>query len=161
DLARLLENGDIEYLGRRDNQVKIRGFRIELGEIEATLVGHCGVRQALVVARKDEGIDRLVAYFVKEPNRPTTPPDFRAFLRTKLPEHMVPSAYAGLDVFPLTINGKIDRDALPLPSNDAVRASAIEVAATPLEQIITDLWRRTLKVESFGLDDAFFDLGGT
>jgi amino acid adenylation domain-containing protein len=162
DLARSTGNGDIEYLGRSDSQVKIRGFRIELGEIEAALAEHAGVRQTVVAARKDgEADQRLVAYFVRRTERPTTETELRAFLRAKLPEHMVPYAYIGLDAFPLTVNGKIDREALPAPRRDAAPAPATSRESTPAEQTVIDVWRKTLDLERVDLDDNFFDLGGT
>jgi amino acid adenylation domain-containing protein len=159
DLARLLDNGDIEYLGRGDMQVKIRGFRIELGEIEATLADHPGVQQAVVLARKDgPGEQNLVAYFVKKADGSPTTNDLREFLRTRLPEHMVPYAYVQLDALPLTVNGKIDRDVLPAPAV-AVPAEP-EATSTQLEQAIIDIWCQTLGTRRVGLGDNFFDLGG-
>jgi amino acid adenylation domain-containing protein len=159
DLARLLENGDIEYLGRGDMQVKIRGFRIELGEIEATLVEHRDVQQAVVLARKDgPGEQKLVAYFVKKADRLPNSNDLREFLRTRLPEHMVPYAYVQLDTLPLTVNGKIDRAALPPPT--VVATAEPEATSTQLEQAIIDVWRQTLGTPVIGLGDNFFDIGG-
>jgi amino acid adenylation domain-containing protein len=159
DLARLLDNGDIEYLGRGDMQVKIRGFRIELGEIEATLADHPGVQQAVVSARREgPGEQKLVAYFVKKADRSPTTNDLREFLRTRLPEHMVPYAYVQLDALPLTVNGKIDRAVLPPP---AVAVSAQpEATSTQLEQEILDIWHQVLDLQRIGLGDNFFDLGG-
>jgi acyl-coenzyme A synthetase/AMP-(fatty) acid ligase len=159
DLARFLENGDIEYLGRGDMQVKIRGFRIELGEIEATLVEHPGVQQAVVSARRDgPGEQKLVAYFVKKADRLPTANDLREFLKARLPEHMVPYAYVQLDALPLTVNGKIDRTALPPPA--VVAHAEPEAASTQLEQAIVDIWRETLGARLIGLGDNFFDIGG-
>jgi len=118
------------------------------------------VRQTVVAARKDGGAEqRLVAYFVKRPERPATETELRAFLRAKLPEHMVPYAYIGLDAFPLTVNGKIDREALPAPRRDVGPATYEQF--TPVEQIVIDVWRKTLNLERVDLDDNFFDLGGT
>jgi amino acid adenylation domain-containing protein len=159
DLARFLENGDIEYLGRGDTQVKIRGFRIELGEIEATLADHPGVHQAVVVARQDgPGEQKLVAYFVKKGSCLPTANDLRGFLRTRLPEHMIPHAYVQLDALPLTVNGKLDRAVLPPPA--AAVTEGPEAASTQLEQAIVDIWCQTLGVRRIGLADNFFDLGG-
>jgi amino acid adenylation domain-containing protein len=158
DLARLLEHGDIEYLGRGDTQVKVRGYRIELGEIEATLATHPAVHQATVMAHKrDLGEQRLVAYFVKKAGCALAANDFREFLRTRLPEHMIPYTYVELDAFPLTVNGKVDRAVLPPPP---VSTSADRGAATPFETIIVDVWCDALGVAQIGLDDNFFDLGG-
>jgi amino acid adenylation domain-containing protein len=159
DLARLIENGDIEYLGRGDMQVKIRGFRIELGEIEASLADHPGVQQTVVLARKDgPGEQKLVAYFVKNGDRSPTANELREFLRTRLPDHMVPYAYVQLDALPLTVNGKIDRAVLP-PPVDAIPAEPA-ATLTQLEQEIVDIWCQTLGTRCVGLGDNFFDLGG-
>jgi amino acid adenylation domain-containing protein len=159
DLARLLENGDIEYLGRGDMQVKIRGFRIELGEIEATLADHPGVHQAVVLARQDgPGEPKLVAYFVKKSDHSPTANVLRDFLRTRLPEHMVPYAYVQLLAFPLTVNGKIDRAVLSPPTGDG--PAKPEMASTRLEQSIVEVWCQTLGKSRIGLNDNFFDLGG-
>lgn len=159
DLARALENGDIEYLGRGDMQVKIRGFRIELGEIEATLVEHPGVHQAVVAARNDgPGEAKLVGYFVKKMDGTPTANDLREFLRARLPEHMVPYAYVPLDALPLTVNGKIDRAVLPAP--EFAIPEEFEAASTQLEREIVDVWCQTLGTQRVGLGDNFFDLGG-
>jgi amino acid adenylation domain-containing protein len=159
DLARFIEGGDIEYLGRRDMQVKIRGFRIELGEIEATLVGHPTVRQAVVLARKDgPGDQKLVAYCVFEAERRPPAGELQDFLKTKLPEHMVPYAYVALETFPLTVNGKIDRAAFPAPV--AAPPADLVVAATELEQAILEVWCQVLATHQIGIGDNFFDLGG-
>jgi amino acid adenylation domain-containing protein len=159
DLARALENGDIEYLGRGDMQVKIRGFRIELGEIEATLANHPGVQQAVVLARKDgPGEQKLVAYFVKRTACSPTANDLREFLKIRLPQHMVPYAYVQLDALPLTVNGKIDRAVLPPPA--VATPVEREATSTQLEQEIVDIWCRTLDIRRIALGDNFFDLGG-
>jgi len=157
DLARFLDHGDIEYLGRADLQVKIRGFRIELGEIEAALTEHSAVHQAVVIARREEsGESRLVAYFVGHPAPKTA--ELREFLRRKLPEHMIPYAFVELDALPLTINGKIDRAALPPPP--LATATDSETARTLSERSIADIWCEVLNVARVGRNDNFFDLGG-
>jgi amino acid adenylation domain-containing protein len=159
DLARRIESGDVEYLGRADSQVKIRGFRIELGEIEATLADHPLVQQAVVSARKDgPGEPKLVAYFVKKAHGAPTAQDLRQFLKQRLPDHMVPYAYVLLDALPLTVNGKIDRSDLPPPGERIVAESG--VAATKLEQEIAEIWRQVLGTPRVGVGDNFFDLGG-
>jgi amino acid adenylation domain-containing protein len=159
DLARLLANGDIEYLGRGDMQVKIRGFRIELGEIEATLAEHPAVQQAVALARRDgPGEQKLVAYFVKKADCSLAVNELREFLRTRLPEHTVPYAYVQLDGLPLTVNGKIDRAALPPPA--VAIPAEIEATSTQLERQIADIWSKVLGTPRIGLGDNFFDLGG-
>jgi hypothetical protein len=117
DLARYLPDGNIEYLNRIDNQVKLRGFRIELGEIEAVLVQHSEVCEAVVIIREDQpGDKRLVAYLVPTKAQKVIPSNLRQFLKEKLPEYMIPSAFVELESMPLTPNGKIDRRALPIPN---------------------------------------------
>src|SRR5271170_727490 len=125
DLARLRENGDLEYLGPIDHQVKIRGFRIELTEIESMLARHPAVSECAVIARTDSGSEpRLVAYLVTGHDAQPGVEDLRAHLAGKLPEYMVPSAFVFLDAFPLTVNGKLDRDALPAPGSERPRLAS-------------------------------------
>jgi acyl carrier protein len=163
DLARYLPDGNIEYLGRIDHQVKIRGYRIELGEVEAALDQHPAVRGAVVSAREDAlGDKRLVAYFVV-PDRgqePTTS-ELRAFMKAKVPEYMVPSAFVGLEAFPLTPNGKVDRKALPAPDPSGFRAeNAYAEPRTPAEEALAGIWEEVLGLERVGIHDDFFELGG-
>jgi amino acid adenylation domain-containing protein len=180
DLARYLPDGQIEFLGRIDHQVKIRGFRIELGEIEAVLGQHPAVRACVVVAREDmPGEKQLVAYIVPigdqgsgvrgqealaEPRSPipeprTLIPDLRDFLKQRLPDHMVPSAFVLLDALPITTNGKIDRRALPAP--DLRRISGDYVAPRSVEeQLLAGIWTAVLGLERVGVDDNFFAIGG-
>jgi amino acid adenylation domain-containing protein len=161
DLGRYRIDGDIEYLGRVDHQVKIRGFRIELGEIEAALLAHPAVQRALVITRpRATGIE-LVAYIVatsgSELNLPAT---LRAFLRTRLPEYMVPAAVVPLPAFPLTPHGKIDRRALP--DQDLQRAAAGTVATRPLtgmEAAVGEVMAALLGTTRVALDENFFDVG--
>ncbi|MBW4500881.1 MAG: amino acid adenylation domain-containing protein [Scytonema hyalinum WJT4-NPBG1] len=160
DLARYLPDGNIEFLGRIDNQVKVRGFRIELGEIEAVLNQHPGVRESVVLAREDvPGDKRLVAYAV--PNRDSAPTinELRDFLKEKLPEYMVPSAFVLLKELPVGPNGKVDRRSLRAP--EQVRPEGLFVAPrTPTEEILVKIWAEVLKLERLGIHDNFFDLGG-
>ncbi|MFU8872798.1 amino acid adenylation domain-containing protein [Micromonospora sp. SL4-19] len=158
DLARHRPDGSIEFLGRNDFQVKVRGYRIELGEIESLLQAHPAVRQAAVVVRDDDGEPQLVAYLVVAGDDPG---DWRAHLRTHLPEYMVPSAFVVLPEFPLTPNGKLDRRALPAPGPVTVGDGA-EAAPprTELEATIAARWAEVLRVDAIGIDDNFFDLGG-
>ncbi|MCG6135477.1 MAG: non-ribosomal peptide synthase/polyketide synthase [Nostoc sp. LLA-1] len=162
DLARYLPDGNIEYLGRIDNQIKIRGFRIELGEIEAILSQHPGVRENVVVAREDiAGEKRLVAYFVPQLEQTPTSNDLRIFLKEKLPQYMVPSAFVRLEFLPLTPNGKIDRKALPVPDADNTQLAVSFVAPrTPVEKVLADIWADVLHLKQVGVLDNFFELGG-
>jgi amino acid adenylation domain-containing protein len=186
DLARYLPDGRIEYLGRIDYQVKVRGYRIELGEIEAVLRRHPGVSGAVALARQDvPGDTRLVAYVVenkeqrnkeqrnkertdKRANEPgnneeqsLNAQELRGFLREHLPDYMVPSAFVTLQAFPLTPNGKVDRNALPAPAALRPERTAQYVAPrTALEQRIAAIWQEVLHREQVGLHDNFFDLGG-
>lgn len=161
DLARYLPDKNIEFLGRNDNQVKIRGFRVELSEIESTLGRHPFLRDAVVIAQDAGGEKRILAYVVARPGRAPTTGELRSFLRRELPEYMMPSAFIVIDALPLTPNGKLDRAALPAP--DGLRPS-LEVDYAPprttLEQNITMIWQEVLKVETVGIHDNFFDLGG-
>lgn len=165
DLARYLPDGRIECLGRIDHQVKIRGFRIELGEIESILDGHPDVQGSAVVAREDTpGDARLVAYSV--PKRTTVDrsrlqDELRERAQKALPLYMVPSAFVVLDEFPLTRNGKIDRNALPKPDRAAsVRLAATDPPRGALEEAIALVWMEVLGVEQIGRMDDFFELGG-
>ncbi|MFN7945815.1 MAG: amino acid adenylation domain-containing protein [Blastocatellia bacterium] len=162
DLARWLGNGEVEYLGRLDHQVKIRGFRIELGEIEAVLGEHGGVREAVVVAREEQGGDkRLVAYLIAEEGRQPNVSELREYLGQRLPEYMVPSAFVMLEAFPLSPNGKVDRKALPAPDTARPDLEAQYVAPrTPIEKLIAQTWSDILGVEKIGIHDNFFELGG-
>jgi amino acid adenylation domain-containing protein len=162
DLARYLPDGNIEYLGRIDNQVKIRGFRIELGEIEAVLVQHPEVREAVVIVREEHPTDkRLVAYLVLNPAQETMPHTLRRFIKEKLPDYMVPSAFVRLDAIPLTPNGKIDHRALSAPDQTRSYLEETFVAPrTPIEERLVEIWAEVLHNEQIGIHDNFFELGG-
>ncbi|BAZ34001.1 amino acid adenylation domain-containing protein (plasmid) [Cylindrospermum sp. NIES-4074] len=162
DLARYRSDGNIEFLGRLDNQVKIRGFRIELGEIEEAIALHPSIQQTVVTARVDDAGDkRLVAYIVPHSEQTPTIDQLHHFLKQKLPEYMVPSAFVVLDTLPLTPNGKIDRNALPDPDSARPNLRKTFVAPrTDIEQQIADIWTSLLKLEKVGIHDNFFTLGG-
>ncbi|HEX8145061.1 MAG TPA: sulfotransferase [Pyrinomonadaceae bacterium] len=163
DLARYLPDGNVEYLGRIDFQVKVRGFRIELGEIEAALVLHPSVREAVVVAREDEAGDkRLMAYVVAHQGEESpSVGELQSFLKSKLPEYMVPALFMTLDALPLNSNGKVDRRALPEPDRSRPQLAKEYVAPrTPLEQWLTDMLKKILGLEQIGVHDNFFELGG-
>lgn len=164
DLAKYREDGVIEFLGRIDHQVKIRGYRIELGEIEALLGNHPSVAECVLLLREDSpGDQRLVAYFVADATVSPVPDSagFREYLRTNLPEYMVPNDVVRLDLMPLTPNCKLDRKQLPAPSG-AVQASTVAYAAPEddLQKTIVNIWQQTLQLDKVGVNDNFFDLGG-
>ncbi len=161
DRGRFRPDGDIECLGRVDHQVKIRGHRVEPGEIEAQLRAHEAVVEAVVVMREDTpGDQRLVAYL----RGAATPPDadtMKAWLRGRLPDVMVPSAFVWLAALPLTPNGKVDRRALPAPAVTTAPATASSaVPVTAAETLVAGIWQRALNIPSCGTRDNFFDLGG-
>ncbi|ASC71044.1 peptide synthetase [Halomicronema hongdechloris C2206] len=162
DLARYRSDGNLEFLGRIDHQVKVRGYRIELGEIEGLLRQHPDIREAVVVKREDvPGDQRLVAYVVSNIGVETTTNSFRNFLKEKLPEYMVPSVFIKLKALPLTTNGKIDRQALPVPDSTRPELEAAYVAPhSEIEQAIAKVWQEVLHLEKVGINDNFFDLGG-
>ncbi|MEM9008074.1 MAG: amino acid adenylation domain-containing protein, partial [Cyanobacteria bacterium P01_F01_bin.86] len=162
DLVRYLSDGNLEFLGRLDNQVKVRGFRIELGEIEAVLRQHPGVRDIVVLARENEpGDKRLVTYVVPHQGKFLGISDLQLFLKQKLPEFMVPSIFMLLKSLPLTANGKVDRQSLPLP--DITRPDLEEsfvAPRTPVEASLAGIWADVLRLERVGIHDNFFELGG-
>ena len=161
DLARYLPDGNIEFLGRKDNQIKIRGFRIELEEIEAVLAHHPSVREAAVVAREEaSGDKRLVAYVVPGEQAALGTDDVRGFVKEKLPDYMVPSAFVLLNALPLTPNGKVDRKALPAPDQHRPAVGAFGAPRSPVEEILGEIWADVLKLDQVGLRDNFFELGG-
>ena len=162
DLARYLPDGNIEFLGRIDHQVKIRGFRIELGEIESTLSRHPAVQEAVVLAREDTpGDKRLVAYLVVKPGWTALAGTLRSFLGQQLPDYMLPAAFVFLDAMPLTANGKIDRRALPRPGRARPQlASPLTAPRTATEDTLAAIFGETLQLDSLGVHDSFFELGG-
>ncbi|MBV9060081.1 MAG: non-ribosomal peptide synthetase [Pseudonocardiales bacterium] len=158
DLVRWTSNGELQFAGRVDEQVKIRGFRIEPGEIEAVLRGHTDVDDAVVIARKDDsGIARLIGYTVSVPERAPEPAELRKLLADVLPDYMVPSALITLDKWPLTPNGKLDRNALPTAETPI---AAYTAPRTDTERVLAQIWSDVLAVDKVGVDDNFFELGG-
>ncbi len=161
DLARWLPDGTLEYLGRNDDQVKLRGFRIELGEIASALTACEGVRDAVVVAREDTpGDKRLVAYVIAAKGQTPVAAHMRTQLARTLAEYMLPSAFVSVDRFPLTTNGKLDREALPPPDLAALITRQWEAPQGEVESAIAAIWQELLQVERVGRHDQFFELGG-
>lgn len=155
DRARRLENGEIEYLGRLDTQIKLRGFRIELGEIEGTILSAGGISDVTVVIQGDTPADkRLIAYVVGS----ISAEHLRHYLLNKLPTYMVPSFFIFLPALPLTVNGKLDKRALPPPTYPV--SISTDQFATLRQQLIRDSWRSVLGLARIGMDDNFFDSGG-
>jgi hypothetical protein len=161
-MARYLEDGSLEYLGRIDHQVKLRGFRIELGEIESALSGNPAVQQAAVVVREEiNGNKRLVAYVVLQPNGVLRTTELRTHLQQTVPDYMIPSAFVVLDKFPVTTSGKVDRSRLPAPAEERPElAEAFVRPRTQIEQDLARIWELVLKVKGVGVHDNFFRLGG-
>lgn len=162
DFARYRPDGNIEFLGRRDQQVKIRGFRVELGEIKSALVGAPEVAQAVVLLREDTpGDKRSVAYVVLKPGSVSDGTILRQHLRAKLPEYMVPAAFVLLDHLPLTSNGKIDRLQLPKPgTSDREGSDVFQPPRTSTEKTLATIWCQLLGLKQVGVTADFFALGG-
>ncbi|HEY9832687.1 MAG TPA: amino acid adenylation domain-containing protein, partial [Stenomitos sp.] len=164
DKARYLPDGNIEFLGRVDNQVKIRGFRIELGEIEAVLSQHPEVLQTVVIVREDDpGNQRLLAYFVPKGKQACScsTQKLRRFLKKKLPDYMIPSAFVRLKTLPITPNGKVDHRALPAPDSARPELEKSFVAPrTSTEEVLAAIWADVLGLKQVGIHDNFFELGG-
>ncbi|MGD9817124.1 MAG: amino acid adenylation domain-containing protein, partial [Desulfomonilaceae bacterium] len=164
DLVRLLDDGDLEFLGRRDFQVKIRGFRVELGEIETLIRRLQPIRETVVILREDEpGRQILVAYFVCREGQSLPIRSIRDHLKKYLPDYMIPSAFIAIDTIPSTPNGKTDRAALPIPQAEHVIHSSddeFQKPANQTESTLLGFFRDLLKIESVGVSDNFFELGG-
>ncbi|HSE18766.1 MAG TPA: amino acid adenylation domain-containing protein [Pyrinomonadaceae bacterium] len=162
DLVRWLADGTLEFVGRIDQQVKLRGFRVELGEIESVLNEHEAVRESAVLARMDQpGERRLAAYVVTtDAGQTIDKAELRSYLRERLPEYMVPSAYVQLESLPLTANGKVDRRALPAPDHAGESRAQYEAPRTPLQEILCGIWAEVLRTKQVGIRDNFFELGG-
>jgi amino acid adenylation domain-containing protein len=161
DLVRRWPDGSLEYIGRKDFQVKLRGFRIELGEIEACLVQHPAVREAVVVLRECGADDRrLVAYVTLQPGAAADACAFEPHLAARLPEYMRPAAIVQLGRLPLNANGKVDRNALPEPTEAAYARADYEAPQTDTERTLAAVWQALLQIPRVGRADSYFDLGG-
>ena len=161
DYARYLPDGTIEFCGRIDFQVKLHGFRVELAEVESVLKRHPAVQDAVVVLPEDELQQRrLVAYVVLHHSQSFNPSELRQFLLSTLPEYMVPAVLVRLQSLPLSLNGKVDRQALPEPAATSDLHRNYIAPRTRTEEILVDIWTQVLGVEQVGIHDNFFELGG-
>ena len=164
DSARLLPDGNLEFIGRTDFQIKFHGYRIELGEIETQLRKHPSIREAVVLLREDvPGVRRLVAYLVSYEGKNVSVRVLRESLQKTLPDHMIPSIFVTLNRIPMTPNGKTDRSALPAPDKSnrlMARNQDYQVPQTPAQKRLARFFAEVLRIEPIGLEDNFFDLGG-
>ncbi len=162
DLGRLLPDGSLQFLRRRDTQVKIRGYRIQMDEIEAKLLEYNAIKDAVVLVREEHSGDkRLVAYIVRKDQGTPTASEIHRFLREKLPHYMLPSAFVFLESLPLTPNGKVDRHALPPPDTERPELAQAYVAPrTVVQGNLAGIWSVVLGIEIVGIHDNFFELGG-
>ena len=159
DLARWLKDGNIEFVGRADYQVKIRGYRIELGEIESQLLKNQEIKEAVVLDKQDSNGNKYLCAYISS-DREITVSELRKSLSKRLPDYMIPAYFIQMESFPLTLNGKINRKALPEPTGDI--NTGIEYAAprNEMEEKLVEIWSKTLSIEKIGIDDDFFALGG-
>jgi acyl-coenzyme A synthetase/AMP-(fatty) acid ligase/acyl carrier protein len=168
DLARWLPDGNIDFLGRLDHQVKIRGFRIELAEIERQLLNHKEIKEAVVLLKESAGISSvsntngkkyLSAYIVAQ--KEFNAVSLREYLSKELPDYMVPSSFIQVEQIPLTLSGKVDRKALESYGTELQTGVEFVAPRNDIEIRIANLWEEVLQVDKVGIDENFFDLGGT
>jgi amino acid adenylation domain-containing protein len=163
DRARFLEDGNVEFLGRRDYQIKIRGYRVELGEIEVVLLDYPAIREVIVVYREFTnfpGEKRLAAYYVSSDNQTLSSSELRSFLRNRLPDYMLPNFFISLERLPLMQNGKVNRAALPDPQREGAETEGIKAPQSEVEMILAEIWVDVLNLEKISVGENFFDLGG-
>jgi len=162
DRVRYQNDGNIQFLGRVDDQIKIRGFRVEPGEVEQTLRAYPRLHDVAVLAhQKAQGDLRLVAYIVPEKDVQVINEELHNFLRERLPDYMVPSRFMVMDALPLTLNGKLDRQALPVPDwNRSTADRDYEPPRTAVEKLLAGIFEEVLVVDNVGVHDNFFELGG-
>ncbi len=159
DLAKLMPNGELEYLGRIDNQVKIRGFRVELGEIESELIKHPDIKEVLVLALENQAQDRkLYCYYIA--NLAIPPRELHDYLQQYIPQYMIPTYFIRIDKMPLNKNGKIDRKMLPQITEVLRTEADYGEAQTQTEKTLLALFEEILGLSKIGVHDDFFDLGG-
>lgn len=162
DLGRILADGTIEYLGRSDQQIKLRGFRIEPGEIEANLTAHPLVRDAVIAVHGESSeTQHLIAYIVRSEGSGSLTNELRGFLRSRVPEYMIPGVFVELDRLPLLPSGKLDRMALAIPSLDSlVKRRVVVEGRTEIETGLSSIWQEVLELNRISIYDNFFDIGG-
>lgn len=162
DRVRHLPEGDLDFIGRIDRQVKLRGYRIELEEIETVLEQHPAVRQNVVAMREDvPGSKRLAAYLILRDGITISTGELRDYLKNKLPDYMLPSAFVILANLPLTANGKVDRKALPAPEERHLGSAETFIEPrNPIEATLAEIWSKVLRVQRVSVHDNFFELGG-
>jgi amino acid adenylation domain-containing protein len=161
DIVRWTREHQLEYAGRADGQIKIRGYRVETAEVEVVLRGHSHVRNAIVVVRDNANSKQLMSYLVAEDGAELSAGELREYLRSRLPEYMIPERFMTLDELPLTVNGKVDR--LALSQLEGKDLTAVETSAPPqtvTEEIVAGIWREVLQIESVGVNENFFEKGG-
>lgn len=160
DLARYLRDGNIHLLGRCDRQIKLRGFRIEPDEIEARLSQHPDVRECAIALWEERGDKRLVAYVSPHSEREITVTQLRHFLKERLSDYAIPSQFVILEALPLLPNGKLDRRSLPAPDNLRSLDVACVMPQTEIEKTLATVWQKALNLETIGIHDNFFEVGG-
>ncbi|HEX8805343.1 MAG TPA: phosphopantetheine-binding protein, partial [Candidatus Aquilonibacter sp.] len=160
DVARITSDGEVQIIGRLDHQIKLRGFRIELGEIESVVRTKTGLTEVAVIVREDApGDRRLACYYVETPEARYDASSLRALVADVLPDYMIPAAWVSLERMPLSVAGKVNRNALPAPRSET-DTSAYRAPETRTEITLAGIWTDVLHVERVGLDDDFFSLGG-
>ncbi|HEV3316175.1 MAG TPA: amino acid adenylation domain-containing protein [Candidatus Angelobacter sp.] len=160
DMVRYLDDGVLEFVGRKDRQVKVRGYRVEPGEIEWALMQHEGVREAVVAVQENErGEKSLIAYVVMQPDQNFSTSDLQIHLKDKIPDYMQPSTLVPLEKLPLTANGKVDYQALPRPEILG-ESGGFVLPRTPVEHAVAEIWRQAFGIQKLSVDDNFFQLGG-
>jgi surfactin family lipopeptide synthetase C len=162
DLVRFFSDGNIEYLGRKDNQIKLRGFRIELGEIENAIREFEGIKSSVVITKDFSSYDkRLIAYYVSENGKEVSIPNLKKYLSVKLPVFMVPAEYIMISEIPITGSGKVDKKALPEPETTLnIKNNNYSQPADTLELQLVKIWEKVIGKSPIGIKDNFFDLGG-
>ena len=162
DVGRILPNGSLEHLGRKDSMIKIRGLKADLSEIEAVLANHSSLQEVVVVAKDKPTIERMiVAYYVQKSGLETNVPELRTYLAEKLPSHMIPTNFVRLEAFPLTATGKVNRRDLPNPGKSRpLLATEYMTPRNDLERTLSQIWSEVLDLDEVGVRDNFLDIGG-